>query len=108
MHARLACERDHRARADADVGQRAAVKTYEELGGFAPPLARPRHNSQDAQDVEDEHGRYSLYRIRDLVSFTPKCFPRLSPELSGLFRSLAEERRGWGPSGGREARLVSW
>src|SRR5215217_6759028 len=99
MHASLARERYHRARADADVGQRAAVKTYEELGGFAPPLAPPRHNSQDAQDVEDEHGRYSLDRIRDLVSFTPECFPRLPPELSRLFRSFAEERRGRGPSG---------
>src|SRR3954451_12268073 len=98
MHASLARERYHRARADADVGQRAAVKTYEELGGFAPALAQPRHNSQEAQDVEDEHGRYSLDRIRDLVSFNPECFPRLSPELSGLFRSFAEERRGRGPS----------
>jgi hypothetical protein len=54
MHASLARERDHRSRADADVGERAAVKTYEELGGFAPPLAQPRRNSQDAQDVEDQ------------------------------------------------------
>src|SRR5829696_1455784 len=55
--ASLARKRDHSARADADVGQRATVKTYEELGGLAPPLAQPRQNSQDAQDVEDEHGR---------------------------------------------------
>src|SRR3954449_2587948 len=104
MHASLARERYHRARADADVGQRAAVKTYEELGGFAPALAQPRHNSQEAQDVEDEHGRYSLDRIRDLVSFTPECFLRLYrsfPVFSGaLLKSGADGAIGDGPEEG--------
>src|SRR5215213_478147 len=94
MHAILAREPDHRARADADVGQRAAVKTYEKFGGLAPP----RRNSQDAQDVEDEHGRTPWIGSETLSPFTPACFPRLSPELSGLFRSFAEERRGREPS----------
>src|SRR3954451_16318528 len=104
MHASLARERYHRARADADVGQRAAVKTYEELGGFAPALAQPRNNSQEAQDVEDEHGRYSLDRIRDLVSFTPECFLRLYrsfPVFSGaLLKSGADGAIGDGPEEG--------
>lgn len=97
MHASLARERDHRARADADVGQRAAVKTYEELGGFAPLRSRATIR-RTRRMWRMSMGVLLGQDLRPCSPFTSERFPRLSPELSGLFRSFAEERRGRGPS----------